>query len=509
MADALRCRRTSDGLLVCGQAFGRSAEDQLPVGGLGFIQQFLQARLLQLEGQLGRLVELAPSFDHDQGIQLLIYMLRLAMPSRVLHLFRGCSWQHIHPWVEEVDSLFRRIVAQLLRLPSFTALQWSLACLPTADGGGGLPDLPSLAMAARATALVQLPILPQTQPAIAAAFDAEMVELQDRLTQAMHHPASALLRREPHHADPRSPAPLMRKLLEHIHTQNARSIAQQGADDELPWAYRCVPASQIALQNKASGAWLLCCPTNYKDTLPNQIYCWAWRDLLGLPDAELGPWCQRCLPTGQLCGADLDAHGRHLATCHHGLWVRRHNLIRGLVQELGRAAGCTAIIEQRLPFTQRHAATGERYTHTTDVQLVDSHGNQILIDVRSTARPIAQPMQLWLEHHEKLKRREYGLSTATLPSSIHDGVRPLVIEASGCMAPCACAIIDTLTKQSAGLRMLQWGAPWSVAIQAARNMFFIPLSVGLLKMRWHARMACMGYPEQAEPVEPADSRQSG
>ena len=131
--------------------------------------------------------------------------------------------------------------------------------MPAADGGGALPDLPSLAIAARATALVQLPMRPETQPAIAAAFESEMAELQDRLTHAMQHPASALLRREPHHADPRATAPLLRKLLEHIHTQNARRLAQQGADDEQPWAYRWhsrrgVVESQNSLQNKGMGS---------------------------------------------------------------------------------------------------------------------------------------------------------------------------------------------------------------------------------------------------------------
>ena len=106
---------------------------------------------------------------------------------------------------------------------------------------------------------------------------------------------------------------------------------------------------------------------------------------------------------------------------------------------------------------------------------------------------------MWLEHHEKLKRLEYRHFTRLM--IVCD---LFVVETFGCVSPyrLALLLLLLLCHQGAGLRTLEWRAPWNNAGHAPRCRFLVPLSMGLHKMWWHARTACLGHAEHAELAEP-------
>ena len=79
------------------------------------------------------------------------------LPPRVVHLLRAHPVEQTQEMCDTLQDALVNAVRQLMGQPYISADQLQLAKLPVTAGGLGLPDLPTLALAARASCIATLP----------------------------------------------------------------------------------------------------------------------------------------------------------------------------------------------------------------------------------------------------------------------------------------------------------------------------------------------------------------
>ena len=156
------------------------------------------------------------------------------------------------------------------------------------------------------------------------------------------------------------------------------------------------------------GAWLLHVPTKGHEEMPNAAFDWAFKVRVGLPLGPTASRCARLVPSGTQCGAVLDAQHVHALTCSQAYALKRHNTVKRSLHSLAVAARAAAASEQRAVWTSSDRSPGPRALHTADVAIMDKHGLQIAVDVRTTIKPLHEDMSHCLLRHERSKRSEYG-----------------------------------------------------------------------------------------------------
>ena len=352
-----------------------------------------------------------------------------------------------------------------------------------------MPDI--LPAVTRAVALMQLPQLESAMPHIRQSFQAEIAELEEQLTAAMAYPASTLLRAQPEQDSPVSVRSLQKRLLRMCSLQSARALRKQLASQdhslaqefERNLAYDDLKGQPV---HEGLGAWLLHVPMKEHEQIPNAALSWALKLRVGLPIGPMPSRCARLLPSGAQCAAVLDVQHVHALTCSQAIALKRHNAVKHSLHTLALAAGASAASEQRAVWAATDRAPGPRAIHTADIAIMDKHGLQIAVDVRTTIKPPHEDMSHCLLRHERSKRSEYGHAVVTAPSAHGDGVRPVVVEGNGRCAPIAVALIHHLLHQHADALTAAWHMQWAQAIQHARKTFWGPLSVSLIKLSYAA-----------------------
>ena len=470
-----------------------------PIGEGDYIREFLTKRSRQISEQVDRLLALEHAFADDMGAQILALLLRQIFPAKVLHLLRSCSLGHCLEWIEDLEETQFSALARLLRVPRLTALQKRLANLPCDYGGAGLVPLHTLALVARATALVQLPVNEQARAALTKAFEVDMADLLPRLTAVLAHPAQSYFRDTLDGRNPYSVKTLQKRILALASLHEARTLHLQCADSEEAWLHHWI--SRLAMEDPSQprahpgmSSWLLSYPQTQSLRLSGEVLRWGWRELLGIAQPGQARTCQRILANGMKCEIPLDKHSSHIASCDWSVVVRRHNYIRGLVCEVARLSGTVAMPEQRMPVPEElqdgDAPRDPRALRTADVQAVDNSGNSIFVDIRCTTRPVGNAMAPWLQRHARSKRSEYGARPDTLAANIYDHIRPFIVETHGRLDECAIAVLEHFVRAAAGARVASWGMPWPTAIHQIRMNFYQQLSAGLLRFRHLAWSSC-------------------
>ena len=122
--------------------------------------------------------------------------------------------------------------------------------------------------------------------------------------------------------------------------------------------------------------------------MPDQHFCLMLRDRLRLSVCPPGATCQHRRRDGSLCGAALDARGKHALKCEVGPGREaRHNALRDFTAEFHpKVSGYMAVTEQRVSAWDRvNPRTGDLEEARLDVATRDAaSGRKIFIDARVT-----------------------------------------------------------------------------------------------------------------------------
>ena len=99
-----------------------------------------------------------------------------------------------------------------------------------------------------------------------------------------------------------------------------------------------------------------------------------------------------------------------------------------------------------LPRDSEPAAREARAVHTADIHISEQNGTDIWVDVRvGVAKPDCSVSQE-LTRMEQEKRREYGQGPSN-PSTLFDGVVPVIFEQHGCPSPCAITFLHHILRR--------------------------------------------------------------
>ena len=173
--------------------------------------------------------------------------------------------------------------------------------------------------------------------------------------------------------------------------------------------------------------------------------------------------------------------GRHVAWCARRAKEIRHNRLRDFLLEYTKTTGAIATSEQAMPLPRdNHPATWEtRAVHTVDIHISEPNGTDVRIGM---AKPDCNvPKEL--ARMEQEKRREYGLGQAN-PSTLFDGVVPVIFEQHGCPSPCAITLGSHLTH----------GVSWMIASRG----LYAPISCTLLAMHYQMFQECCPIVKQSQ-----------
>ena len=142
-----------------------------------------------------------------------------------------------------------------------------------------------------------------------------------------------------------------------------------------------------------------------------------------------------------------------------------------------------------LPWDSQPPARETRAVHTADIHISEPTGTDIWVDVRIGMGKPDCCIPKELARMEQEKRREYGLGPSN-PSTLFDGVVPVIFEQHGCPSPCAITLLHhILRRRVAKLEQashLTHGVAWMIA---ARK-FFAPISCILLVMHHQMFQEC-------------------
>ena len=217
------------------------------------------------------------------------------------------------------------------------------------------------------------------------------------------------------------------------------------------------------------GHWLYTLPTAPFTKVANGPFKWGLQHRFGFASPGAGHLCGKQLPGAkQPCKAPPDAIGRHVAWCARRAREIRHNRLRDFLVEYVKTTGAIATTEQAMPLPRdsQPAAREARAVHTADILVSEPNGTDIWVDVRvGMAKPdCSVPKEL--TRMEQEKRREYGQGPSN-PSTLFDGVVPVLFEQHGCRSPCAITCLyHTLRRRVAKLEQnshLTHGVAWMIA----------------------------------------------
>ena len=426
----------------------------------------------------------------------------------MLHLLRGMSEHFIIPFAEELDQLMKRTWQQLFELPSLSALQWRLLTTHRLFGGFGIHACMDLAPIARVTALAQCPTEGPAAPYFRECFERELHALGARVALGKSHSVLAMVRQSFDGSDVTSVRSLQRRLCSLFDKEGARVLAAElAARDSVMehhmlnlWA---VDDIDSVPDQKGLAAWFDSLPNCADACVNNEEWLEGVHQRLGIPVVGSQGTCMRVKPNGTRCQHSLDGAGIHASQCAWNMVIRRRHSVRDLVASLAKMSGCVVQIEQRVSEV-RYSPSCARPIHTADVHITEPCGATIVLDIRTTSRPMGHDIEGWLKKSEHDKLREYGIVEHALPSDIRAQVCPFVIEGAGRLGHRARAVLKHLVEL--GVSHQQSLAPLSraMALKRVAGLFHRRLACTLLRLRYRAAILCTqpGSGPSMSPMSP-------
>jgi hypothetical protein len=232
------------------------------------------------------------------------------------------------------------------------------------------------------------------------------------------------------HAFFREPTPKLQGVWSKEASGDRREALLQTMGDDL--------AAEVRERGGVSAGSFLLPPADGVTVMPDDHFLTALRDRLLLPVCEVGACCKHRRSDGRICGAPLDARGRHARMCGiGGGYVARHNRLRDWAAATHtKCTGLPAVIEQRVPeWDTVDLETGELQAAILDVAFSDPRtGRRLLGDVvvkeafsvdAATLRSRARRDGKAAADAAASKRRRYPLGGASLvPLPFETGGRP-------------------------------------------------------------------------------------
>ena len=134
------------------------------MGNEAFILDHLRDVTKAVVGDLNKIAVLPDRLEGDTaGLQVAWALISKTLPPRVVHLLRAHPVEQTQELCDTLQDALIDTVRQLIGQPGMTANQLQLAKLPVTAGGLGLPDLPTLALVARASCIATLPRAAHTE----------------------------------------------------------------------------------------------------------------------------------------------------------------------------------------------------------------------------------------------------------------------------------------------------------------------------------------------------------
>ena len=154
--------------------------------------------------------------------------------------------------------------------------------------------------------------------------------------------------------------------------------------------------------------------------------------------------------------------------------VRWQQRLCDFLVEYIESTGAVATSEQAMPLireSQPEVQEG-RAVHTADIHISEPNGTDIWLDIRiGVAKPeCSVPKELARMEQEK---RDWGASD---PSTVFDGIVPVIFEQHGCQGPCAVALLNHIFRRR--VQRLEQGSHLThgVAWMIASRELFAPIS---------------------------------
>ena len=208
--------------------------------------------------------------------------------SETVHLLRAHPVEQTQELCDTLQDALIDTVRQLIGQPGMTADQLQLAKLPVTAGGLGVPDLPTLALVARASCIATLPRADRTD-----SFRKDLVRhegglLLERLRGLSERYPSQMA------GDLSEPPPglslrhLSRKLTKSIHSRAISDLWKRRAElgDLLRHQWiRNLPGDAPARPDSyhGHGEWLHCLPGKWETTLLDPVFRLGLTQRLGFP----------------------------------------------------------------------------------------------------------------------------------------------------------------------------------------------------------------------------------
>ena len=409
------------------------------VGTTAFTKEYVSAKILTLENEIGTLAEFAKTQPH-------------AAFSALTHGLAG-KWLYLVRTIPDIEHLLQPLEVGLHQrlLPAMTGrapssdMERNLLALPARHGGLGIA-MPSKIAKEQHSASLRL-----------------TSSLVRDLTGNINLPEDAV-----------SPQATKAEL-----RREARVAANATADEVHQHLPEQMQHARLVASEKGASSWLTALPiADHGFALPKG----AFRDALCL---RYG-WPVPALPTTCVCGRPLEID--HALSCPHGgLPIRRHNEVRNLLASCMKAAGFDTAIEPPL-----QQLTGEQFVRSTtttdqearlDIKAAGFWGDgaeEAFFDVR-VFNPFAPsyrtlPLPALYQRHERAKRARYEERVLEVERA---AFTPLVFSASGGASKLATMFLKRLASVLAEKRK----EPYSVTMAWLRTR----LSFSLLR----SAIACL------------------
>ena len=382
------------GLIILGEALGEDPTDPYPMGNEAFILDHLRDITKAVVSDLNKIAVLPDRLEGDTaGLQVAWALISKTLPPRVVHLLKARPVEQTQELCDTLQDALIDTVRQLIGQPGLTADQLQLAKLPVTAEGLGLPDLPTVALIARASCIATLPRADRTDSYRKNLVMQEGGLLLERLRGlSERHPTQMA-------GDLSDPPPglslrhLSRKLTKSIQSRAISDLWKRRAElgDTLRHQWiRNLPGDAPARPESyhGHGEWLHCLPGKWETALLDPVFRLGLNQRLGFPAPGTGQQCGRTPTGGKQCSHILDPYGRHAACCTKGLHTRRRDRIRDLIAKLARQAGLTATTEQAMLIPDQIQEDGQPAPgsvgpiHRADVHIIEPQGSELWLDVK-------------------------------------------------------------------------------------------------------------------------------
>ena len=152
-------------MILLSEALGEDPTDPYPMGNEAFILDHLRDVTQAVVNDLSKIAVLPDRLEGDTaGLQVAWALISKILPLRVVHLLRAHPVEQTQELCDTLQDALVDTVRQLMGQHGFTADQLHFAKLTVTAGGLGLPDLPTLALVARASCIATLPRADHTEP---------------------------------------------------------------------------------------------------------------------------------------------------------------------------------------------------------------------------------------------------------------------------------------------------------------------------------------------------------